>query len=220
MPVCRAHDKWVYFAHVPKCAGTSVEHYLDTRFGTLGMRDTSFAKRSAAEAWSLSPPQHMPEAVRRELLPDTLFDALFATLRHPATRLRSAFLFQREVEKALPSNLPFEQWIDTLPRTQSLDPYALHGHLRPMTDFVPKHAVTFRVENGLAPVVSWLDDLTGTKGSPRKIGTFNVLQARVKTPVEPIKLTPPVLDTIADLYAADFERFGYPVDPNDMQDDT
>lgn len=220
MPICRADDKWIYFAHVPKCAGTSIERYLDARFGALGLRDGNFAKRSPIAAWSLSPPQHMPEAVRRDLLPDTLFDGIFATVRHPAMRLRSAFLFQREVEQALPPNMPFHKWLDTLPRALALDPYALHGHLRPMTEFVPETAEVFRVEKGLTPVVAWLNDVTGTQDGPREIGQFNVLETRISTPVEPVDLTPGALDAIAALYRADFERFGYPVDPADMQDKT
>lgn len=217
MPICRAQDKWIYFAHVPKCAGTAVERYLEDRFGPLGMRDGGFGRRSAYEAWTLSPPQHMPEAVRSDLLPDTLFDGMFATVRHPATRLRSVFLFQRDVEKALPAKMRFHRWIDTLHRSLALDPYALHGHLRPMTEFVPEAATAFRIEDGLAPVVHWLDDLTGTESGPREIAPVNVLSERIGATLETIALTPRILDMIATLYADDFGRFGYPLDPEDME---
>lgn len=215
MPLIRLPNaKLLYFAHAPKCAGTAVERYLETRFGPPGLLDPGFGRRSATEAWSLSPPQHMPEAVRREILPDTLFDALFATVRHPALRLRSVYMFQRAVENALPATLRFERWLESLPRTLALDPYALHGHLRPMTDYVPNTARVFRIEDGLDPLVAWLDDMAGDADGPRAIAPANVLATRLGKATPPLPaLTPALCARIAALYAADYDRFGYDISP-------
>ncbi|MEL7089011.1 MAG: sulfotransferase family 2 domain-containing protein [Planctomycetota bacterium] len=217
MPVCRARHMWLYYAHVPKCAGTAVERYLEARFGPLGLRDPDYAFRAPAEAWSLSPPQHMPEAVRRDWLPDTLFDATFATVRHPVTRLRSAFLFQRDVGGALPAKMSFQRWVETLPRSIALGPHTLHGHLRPMVEFVPDGAEVFRIEQGLDAVVRWLDRITDSDDGPREVAPANVLADRIGAQPEAVHLTPLVLDMVATLYAADFERFGYPKNPRDME---
>lgn len=216
MPVFRCGSGLVFFAHVPKCAGTAVERYLETRFGALGMHDPAFGTRGPAEAWSLSPPQHIPEAVRAALLPDSLFDAMFATVRHPAHRLRSVFLFQREVERALRPKLSFEAWLAGLPRLLATDPYALHGHIRPMSEFVPRAARVFRVEDGLDPLVAWLDTLAGDGAGPRRIAPANVLARRLehagrKTPE--IGLSTAALEIIAELYAGDYARFGYAGNP-------
>jgi hypothetical protein len=217
MPICRAAGKLIHFAHVPKCAGTAVEKYLEARFGALGMIDRRFGARSPAEAWSLSPPQHMPEAVRRDLLPDSLFDAQFAIVRHPAARLRSVFLFQREIERALPPRMGFVPWLKTLPRTLALDPYALHGHLRPMVETVPEPAQLFRLEDGLDAVVDWLDDLTGDPAGEdlRQIAPDNVLAARMKhlgRDMPDLRLTPVACALVAEIYAEDYTRFGYAVE--------
>lgn len=218
MPIVRIKDKLVYFAHVPKCAGTAVEHYLHKRFGPLGMNDPYFSKRGANDAWSLSPPQHMPELVRRELLPDRLFDAMFATVRHTALRLRSVFLFQREIERALPPNMGFGKWIDTLSRTLALDPFALHGHLRPMAETVPEGARVFRVEDGLGALVEWFDELAGAADGPREIAPANVLAERLgKKEVPKVHLTPAICSRIAELYAADYDRFGYSEMPKEPE---
>lgn len=220
MPIARLpNHKLIYFAHVPKCAGTTVEAYLGARFGPLGLLDLRFAKRPVQDAWSLSPPQHMPEPVRRDLLPDTLFDALFATVRHPATRLRSVFLFQREIEKAIPPQTSFPHWIGTLARSLATDPYALHGHLRPMSEYVPREARVFRTENGLAPLVTWLDALAQQEDPACKMERMNVTSDRLaksqpagrKPPA--VQLGKPVLEQIADIYAADYDRFGYSMTP-------
>ncbi len=222
MPVIRMPNrKLLYFAHVPKCAGTAIEHYLTARFGRLGLLDPAFGRRSPADAWSLSPPQHMPEAIRRDLLPDALFDAVFATVRHPALRLRSVFLFQREVEKALPPTLKFETWLETLPRTLALDPYALHGHLRPMSEIVPHKSRVFRMEDGFTSLVAWLDAEAGNEDGPREVGTANRLADRLgqAAPAMPA-LGPTVLARIATLYVADYERFGYDVVPHSTAENT
>jgi hypothetical protein len=220
MPIARLPNrKLIYFAHVPKCAGTTVETYLRVRFGPLGLLDSRFGKRPLQEAWSLSPPQHMPEPVRRDLLPDTLFDELFATVRHPATRLRSVFLFQREIEGAIPLKTSFPAWVGTLARSLATDPYALHGHLRPMIEYVPRGARVFRVENGLAPLVSWLDELAEEENPECSIKDMNVTSVRMakslpagrKPPI--IQLNKPVLERISDIYAADYDRFGYDLTP-------
>lgn len=211
MPITRLRNgKLLYYAHVPKCAGTAVERYLQQRFGVLGMHDGAFARRSVAEAWSFSPPQHMPEAVRREILPDPLFDAIFATVRHPAHRLRSVFLFQRDVEKALAPTMRFERWLEGVPRTLALDPYALHGHLRPMHEMVPDAAKVFRVEDGVDAIVAWLDHLSGAEDEPRSIAPANVLAVRLgESGSKPPAFTPEICAKIANIYPLDYARFGY-----------
>lgn len=219
MPICRMTRKIIYFAHVPKCAGTAVEYYLSARFGPLGMFDPAFAQRSTVEAWSLSPPQHIPDQIRARLFPDHLFDAIFATVRHPALRMRSVFLFQREIEQAVPKSMEFEVWLKALRHLLMTDPYALHCHIRPMSEMVPRCATVFRIEDGLDRVVEWLDVLDGSAldGREPNITPANVLADRMKhtgQDVPEIALTPEVLALIADIYAADYVRFGYAEDPD------
>lgn len=216
MPICRAGDALVFFAHVPKCAGTTVERYLIQRFGPLGMLDTMFGSRSVANAWSVSPPQHIPDVIRSDLLPDTLFDALFATVRHPADRIRSVYMFQSVVENAQPLKLRFDLWVDGIARALATDPYALHGHLRPMSDFVPTAAQVFKIEDGLAPIIPWLDGVSNTHSEPREFGAFNVTESRMKNaglPMNRPDLSLPVLKKIREIYAQDYDRFGYDLEP-------
>ena len=218
MPLTRLpNGKLLYFVHVPKCAGTAVEKFLLARFGQLGMHDVYFASRTAMDAWSLTPPQHMPEAVRKTLLPDRLFDGIFATVRHPVDRLRSAFLFQREIAKAIPPKMAFGRWLAELPRLLATDPYAYHGHVRPMDDYVPPSATVFRVEDGMESLVDWLDGQAGNQDEPRAIKPANVLANRLPGDALPeVNLSLSVYNQIVELYRTDFERFGYPTDPSVM----
>jgi hypothetical protein len=46
MPIFRVNEKIVFFCHVPKCAGTAVNLYLQARFGKLAfIRDGYLADR-------------------------------------------------------------------------------------------------------------------------------------------------------------------------------
>ncbi|ROU02981.1 sulfotransferase family 2 domain-containing protein [Histidinibacterium lentulum] len=218
MPLFRASGKLVYFAHVPKCGGTSVEHYLSARFGPLGLWDPFFALRSRAAAWSRSPPQHMPEAVRRDLIPDGLFDASFALVRHPVARLNSVFLFQSEIEKAVPRAVTFSRWLDLVERELETNPYQLHGHLLPTGHFVPETATVFRLEDGIDRIIPWLDRLSNTVDGPRSMPRSNVLIDRLKHEgADPPQRAGPStadIERIGRLYAEDFARFGYGPDPD------
>jgi hypothetical protein len=44
MPYVTAAGKLIYFAHVPKAGGSSVENYLAARFGPLAMLDRNWTR--------------------------------------------------------------------------------------------------------------------------------------------------------------------------------
>ena len=52
MPIVRINSKLVYFAHVPKCAGSAVERYLAARFGPLGFLDSTYLKMRKSRRWN------------------------------------------------------------------------------------------------------------------------------------------------------------------------
>jgi hypothetical protein len=223
MPIVRIADKLVYFAHVPKCAGTAVERYLQTRFGPLGLRDARYLLRPEARRWSKSSPQHIDVEALGHLLPLSLFDTCFAVVRHPVSRISSVFRYQRDVEVKIDPNIPFRDWLDDLAEQQDRDPYYLDNHPRPMCDFIPEGTEIFRMEDGLAPVVDWLDDLAGTQEGAREIPLFNsYAQGLAKSKVQPgppPEITAEIKARIAALYAKDFERFGYSIEDIEAETD-
>ena len=216
MPLARVGQKLIYFAHVPKCAGMTVAHYIKQRFGPIAMQYNRFSSIPTKDRWSVTSPQHMPESVRQHYVPDAFIDASFSIVRHPAVRLRSVFLFQREIEHRIAQNTAFSEWLKTVAAALHGDPNIYDGHLRPMTEMVPDTACIFKLENGLSPVIDWLDDMAGTKDGPRSMRPVNVLaarMARIKAAVPSLKLTNADYDRIAGLYAADYEKFGYETVP-------
>ena len=70
---------------------------------------------------------------------------------------------------------------------------------------MPQGATVFRLEDGFAPLVDWLDRVTGAAAPDLVIGHA------LRSPHVPAIPRGPDLALIAKVYAADFARFGYPL---------
>ena len=213
MPLIRANGRLIYFAHVPKCAGTSVERYLVARFGPLALADRAYLSVAPAHRWTRSSPQHIPLDAVERLFPPGFFDASFALIRHPVDRLASVFLFQREKQGTIPAGQSFGDWLAAIPAARAADPFCHDNHTRPMTDFVPEDAVLFRLEDGTGAVEAWIDDLCGPQTGPEPATSprINTRYRRLKDgpPQPPFAVTAGERALVGQLYPQDFERFGY-----------
>lgn len=216
MPFLRIGAGLVYFAHVPKCAGSSVEEYLERRFGqTLAFRDGQFLKVPEGDRWTRTSPQHIPAASLARLIPPELFAACFAVVRHPVTRLQSVYRFQKVWAGTIPAETGFSEWVAGLPAALEKDRFHLDNHVRPMTEIVPEGAHVFRIEDGASRIVAWLDTLAGNADGPRQfkhMKSHKTYYNRKNAPVEEITVTEADRAVLSDLYAADFARFGYDPD--------
>lgn len=216
MPLIKANGQLVYFAHVPKCAGTAVARYIEARFGPPALSDRQFLSIEEPLRWTRSSPQHIPLAALRRLFPEGFFDASFAVIRNPVDRMASVFLFQREKEGTIPPELSFADWLSRIQDDRAHNPFGYDNHTRPMVDFIPKDAVLFRIEDGLEPVEAWCDKIFGpqTSAEPVHIPRVNTRYRRLKDgpAMPPFSLTPADRALVGEMFAADFERFGYTPD--------
>ena len=213
MPLAFIQGRLVLFAHVPRAAGTAIENYLHARFGRLAFLDRQFNKVAVAERWSKSSPQHIEAAALDRIIPRTWIAHSFATVRHPEDRVLSVFRFQRDVEQSIPHDQPFQDWLTALETSLAASPHLHDNHARPATDLVPDTARVFRLEDGLAPVIDWLDAMEGAKRGPREIAKANdhkaVLEFLGRAAGPDPRITVAARQSIARIYAADFQRFGY-----------
>jgi len=211
MPIIRHQGQMIYFAHVPKCAGTAVARYITERTGPMAFMDTKFRAQRPRERWSKSSPQHIPLAALERLFPPGFFDASFAVLRHPADRLAAVYLFQSEKEGSVSPETSFEDWLAGLSDLPADRPFIYDNHTRPMADFVPDDAVLFRMEDGMEPVQRWLDDRLGLAPDPAhpKIPRINTRYRRLEGNVPKFEISDAARALIAQLHAIDFERFAY-----------
>jgi len=212
MPLMRAGSKLLYYAHVPKCAGSALEHYLAARFGSLAFVDTAYL--SQPHPWTHTSPQHMDRHALARLFPAGFIDASFAVVRHPTARIISAWHFQLEQEKTVPQGMTFSDWLTDLPLQWAQEPYAYDNHTRPMSQIVPAEAAVFYLEHGLEAIIPWLNTTLGDTTGPAEIRQVNARGAKTKAPA---KISPSAGDLalIGDIFAQDFERFGYRLETPD-----
>lgn len=207
MPILRADHLLIYFAHVPKCAGSAMEQYLHARFGAPAFLDKSYSAQPKDRRWSASSPQHISTEVLDRLFPPGFFDYSFTIVRHPLTRIVSAFHFQVEIEKSLPATAVFSDWLRSIPGILEKDPFAFDNHIRPMVDLVPEDAHVAYLEHGLESLITWFDTITGRMMPPRAIPQVNVHADRA--PRKGVILSDDDRALIARIYAKDLERFEY-----------
>lgn len=202
----KANGKVIYFAHVPKCGGTSVEKYLRKRYGPVAFRDPTDRRSDVAAHWSRSSPQHVDGATLARLFPEDFFDAKFAVVRHPVARMVSVYNHHfRDLGGAAP-NIGFGDWLTEMTEQRMSDPYLLDNHLRPICDFVTGDTYEiFRLEDGLDPVAAALHDILDYPGDPGRIGHHN----KRAGPLRPEELSEAECALVADIYAGDFAKFGY-----------
>lgn len=206
MPLFRVNGQLHFFAHVPKCAGTSVEHYLRERFGGLAFYDNNHTQTPANTRWSNTSPQHIDTASFYKLIPENWIASSFAVVRHPVKRVISAYHFQSEVEGKLSADHSIDDWLASWIATADTNGFLYDNHLRRQTELVPEDAQIFYLEHGLDGVVGYLDGLAGNANGPRSILGDNVRKAGDKPA---LTLSDASLALIADYYATDFARFGY-----------
>ncbi|MDW4549514.1 sulfotransferase family 2 domain-containing protein [Defluviimonas sp. D31] len=209
MPVFRTGGQLHYYAHVPKCGGSSVEAYLTSRFGSLAFVDTRHLDQLEARHWTRSSPQHVTVADFRRLVPADWIASSFAVVRHPVKRLVSAFRFQVEVEGTVAALWSVDEWFDDWLKRAGEEPFLYDNHLRPQSEIVPQDATIFRIEEGLDRIVPHLDALAGNADGARMIPAENVRKKSIGPDAARLKPSAETLARIGVCYAEDFRRFGY-----------
>lgn len=211
MPIFKADDKLVYYAHVPKCGGSAVSWYLSERFGQVAFNDSSHTRHDPAGLWSRTSPQHIDRQSLTRLFPEGFFDTVFTIVRHPVARVVSAYHFQVDVEQRVSPEISFTDWLMDLEDRLAEDRFVFDNHVRPMTEIVPDGAKVFYMEHGLDALIPWFDALTGKSTGPRALPRINEKGQRRGADSEKARPTDSDLDRIAEFYAADFDRFGYAI---------
>jgi len=209
MPIFRADDKLILYAHVPKCGGSAVSWYLKNRFGPIAFNDRNFTARPATARWSRTSPQHIDRESLGLLFPEGFFDAVFTIVRHPVSRIVSAYHFQLEQEKSFSENFRFSDWLADLAEMRAEDPFVFDNHVRPMDEIVPEGAHVFHMEHGLDQLVPWFDTLTEERAGPRAVPRINEKGSSNGQRGEKVVPSDGDLDLIGRIYQTDFERFGY-----------
>jgi hypothetical protein len=213
MPVLSTQRGLLYFAHVPKTGGTSIEEYLIRNYGSLDLIDRGWHEarlngERTGRRFRCSD-QHLVWDDALTVLPRPP-DRVFGVVRDPVKRLISEYRFQIRYRPRMRwlTRLGFSPWLAALLHAARRDPYICDNHIRPQSDFLPPHAEVFRLEDGLDHLPDWI---AAEAGPPAGEAAMHHSQKAPAGPGRPIVPTRHDLRRIAAFYAADYARFGYPL---------
>ena len=218
MPLARISGTVLFFAHIPKTAGTSIEAYMRAK-GSLALAGTR------RHGWSRTTPQHVHRELYSDLAPPEFYDHGFTVIRDPKARLISEFKMRVEPmrPKLRPAGwlrrarnriagrptygvrlanrleyLDFDTWVRRAFAEYRKDPYFKDNHIRPQHEFFDPDHKTFMFEDGIDPVFRWIDEVTGT--APAE-GVFFERRSN------PLEVTPSsdAESLIRDFYSKDYD---------------
>lgn len=187
MPLARISSKILFFAHIPKTGGSSVEAYLE-RKGSLAL---CFGRRLG---WSATTAQHMDARLHARLVPRAFYDHGFAIVRDPVARMVSEYRYRVD---RYPGQRAFPDWVRAAFDAYQSDPYVYDNHIRPQTEFLLPDMALFRFEEGLDRAFDWIDTVTDTPPADRRVWKK---QSRAAHAVVPDDLA----SEIAQFYAEDY----------------
>ena len=161
MPIIKYKDKTLHFAHIPKCAGSSIERYIKLINGAeLAFVDISFVGNPAKKPWNVSSPQHIDGASFARLFPKSFFDAFFAVVRDPLNRVQSAYKFQRFVERKIDPSVSLDLFIKQQLHKKHDQIGWMDNHFLPQSRFLYPNTgyQIFKLErDGLGGVKKYID---------------------------------------------------------------
>lgn len=210
MPLVKVGDRTIFFAHVPKAGGSTVQDYLRRRFGPLSFMNPGKWESLRSRGLIIAP-THLSAADLRNLLPHDLTHS-FATVRDPLDRLQSEYRFQNGESRS--SRLGFSTWVRLVIAAAVSEPRIYMNHIRPQVDLIPPNSEIFRIEDGFDRLAAWLDDVSGTSDPAITFGHFGKRQHT------PLTMYREDLKMIVKYYEKDYQSLGYtPPDPDSLPGD-
>lgn len=219
MPIIKHNGKVLYFAHIPKCGGTSVDRFARELVGGLSFHDPKFASRE--NPWTTTSPQHVEWDQMEALFSQNFFDQKFTLVRDPVDRFFSAFNHNRRIGR-ISRFTSIKSILKKLENGGSYFSNQFDNHFLPASRIAPADCKVFYLEDGLETLETWLKDVLEIDSAEIKIKHHNKGENVGRKIRQSKKLSVPALgpetiaklkseagDRIREIYREDYDRFDF-----------
>jgi len=193
----------VYFIHIPKCAGTT----LEKMFASLGFQsflapeDYLFARQ-----YLKVPPTHFDiETIEKIFDLNKLYS--FSIVRNPYNRILSDYKWAKEKSNRTEyfKAMSFDEFCSNSFEEYKIDQTYLASHIKPQHKFISNNVKkVFKLEDGLETAIQQVFADLGI------VISGNILLPRLNATNEnPIEISNYTRELIYDFYKEDFEMLGY-----------
>lgn len=155
--------------------------------------------------------QHLTWAQLALVLPESWIDSSFAVVRHPLTRFVSEYNMRvSQARPPFPREVTITDFLDWVEGRLPQHPELLDNHLRPQVEFIGLETRVFPLEGGLDAVIAHLDRNFGSMPDLPPLGRHDFTDPETEKLFDVADLLPAgVAQRVAQIYAADYARFGY-----------
>ena len=206
MPILKKNNQLCYFAHIPKCGGTSVENYCIRLGIKISFLDRNYTLDPAP--WNISSPQHIDGHSFSRLFPIDFFDYSFAVIRNPVSRFLSEFKFNILSNK-IPRSTNVSDFVKQDLKNIASEIGFLDNHFLPQVNFLMPNInfQIFKIESGLEEVKKFIDlNIIGAE-SNEKISHENKTSTIEFSENQQFELDDRALIILKKIYYNDFQYY-------------
>jgi len=200
MPVFFKGSHKILFVHIPKTGGT----YIENLFAHNDFQHDFWVQPEDRHLLGVMhcSPQHLHWSQLKAIFAIRKFSYMFTVVRNPLSRFISEYQMRSHRLDA-----EFNEWAVQILDRQQKNRFVSDNHLRPQVEFVGENVEIFKFEDGLGP--EWLAQLQARLGQefPPLVAPA-VTRKKAHKSVEPCR---EVIERVQQLYAEDYQRFGYPL---------
>ncbi|MCG3168963.1 MAG: hypothetical protein CALGDGBN_00473 [Pseudomonadales bacterium] len=209
MPVFYDGVRTLFFFHVPKCGGTTVESALRNSGYKMSYFDGGGGRDSVNRVLRCSP-QHWQGSLVRAAFKTQCFNLLFMIVRDPLARIKSEFLMRNRgrSHEELTDPLFFSLWLDDAFSRYKKNPFAYDNHLRPQVDFYIHENVIYKFEMGFHSI---FEDLSERIDCKVNYDGMRLLESKKNFGISSDEVNVSSYDEgrIRLFYQEDYKLFGY-----------